>query len=72
VKTNGWHATKKGDYVEIDLGCNVDVKKVNFYNRHDNGQAFRADKAVIQLLDAQRREIGKATLNGDLAQTKYF
>jgi hypothetical protein len=66
-----WHGTSNNDWIEIDLGQSFHVAKVVFYNRADCC-AERATRAILTLLDADRKQVDAAVLNGDMMQIFDF
>jgi hypothetical protein len=66
-----WHSSVNNDWIEIDLGQSFHVAKVVFYNRADCCQ-HRSDRAVLTLLDANRKEVDAAVLTGDKMQIFDF
>jgi len=66
-----WHSTDKNDWIEIDLGQSFHVAKVVFYNRADCCTE-RATRAVLTLLDADRKQVDAAVLTGDMMQIFDF
>lgn len=61
-------ASKQGGWWEVDLGKEVDVKKVVIYNRPDGNIGNRLNGTVLTLIDKNHNQVFSSKLNGNRKQ----
>jgi hypothetical protein len=66
-----WEGISGQDWLEIDLGREYPVSYVVYYNRLDCCQ-FRAENALLSLMDTSRTVVEMATLTSELVQVFNF
>lgn len=61
-------ANKQGGWWEVDLGKEVDVKKIVIYNRPDGGHGDRLNGTLVTLIDKNHNQVFSSKLNGNRKQ----
>lgn len=49
-------ATENDPWFEVDLGAEIQIERIEIWNRTDNGNGRRLDGAIVRLLDSTRTE----------------
>jgi hypothetical protein len=66
-----YHSASNGAFLQVDLGANYAITRVDFYHRIDSCCQSQMNGALIELLDANSKVLASRTIDGPGASASF-